>query len=295
MACTQGTADDYTDLLNKVADFVTTDAELTEQGQHWEILKRVDIGYYFKAPGLSGKEQIYINMDCLESEKQDYYNWSIRGAQGFDSTQSMADQPRATESYLTLWNKAIPYWLIANGQRLIVVAKVSTHYTFCYLGKFCPYATPGQYPYPVVIAGDARYSDKKWSEEGSDHRTLQSPYKTTVVYLPGGESIPIERMSHGFYEQDVDLFPTHEGMLGSNVVQQNKDGGYTLLHYILYSFEFGTLKSSYDALGELDGVYWVTGHNNFSGNQIEIKGTPHLVIQNVYRTSWRDYCAIALK
>lgn len=33
-----------------------------------------------------------------------------------------------TVTYVTLWDSSIPYWLIANGRRFILVAKVSTTY-----------------------------------------------------------------------------------------------------------------------------------------------------------------------
>jgi hypothetical protein len=44
----------------------------------------------------------------------------------------------------------------------------------------------------------------------------------------------------------------------------------------------------------LEGVYHVSGFNNAAENLITGGGVDHLVVQNVYRTSVRDYWALRL-
>lgn len=287
MAYISGVANGHQDLLNRVIDFVTTHEALVTQGQNWQILQSYTdpFGYMLKAPGLSGKEQIYLYISTYQDAKRDCYNWHIGSAQGFDATQKMTEQPKKISRNFLLWNQEIPYWLIANGQRLMVIAKISTVYTMCYLGKFFPYATPNQYPYPVMVAGDSVEYWARWSDTSKEHSTLQSPKSSTVrFYLPNGLNEAVSNDN----QNTAKFFPEYNA-LGDKHINPNQDGSYSLLPYILYLKTYGG-----NVLGELDGVYWVTGHNNASENMLTIAGETYLVVQNIHRTSWQDYCAIKL-
>ena len=51
---------------------------------------------------------------------------------------------------------------VANGRRIVVVVKTGTYYECVHLGLFLPYATPAQYPYPLVVGGSYNGSTR-WS------------------------------------------------------------------------------------------------------------------------------------
>src|ERR1700733_2806807 len=171
MSATNGTATDYLDLLNKLRTFLTTDSTLVSLGQNWTELKTnstpytrvegspaatnvVEFESYLEAPGLSTTEQIFINIGAYTNGSAGLFNWRMTGALGFITGNTWFLQPGISpQAFMYLWNSSIPYWFIANGQRVIVVAQVSGNFEMCYLGKFLPDATPGQYPYPVFIGG----------------------------------------------------------------------------------------------------------------------------------------------
>ena len=94
--------------------------------------------------------------------------------------------------YLPLWDQPIPYWLIADGARAIVIAKVNNQYEAAYLGFCDSYFTPGQWPYPMVLGAALVFgptlpiwssTDFRWSNSTNRHRAFTHSD-------PAGDSTP---------------------------------------------------------------------------------------------------------
>jgi hypothetical protein len=110
--------------------------------------------YCWQAPGNDGTSEIYTGIHGFERQDADYFNWEIAGMDGFLPGARFYEQPGLQGNlYLPLWNAAIPYWFIADGRRVIVIAKISTQYEVAVLGLLDPYYSPGQWPYPLVLGG----------------------------------------------------------------------------------------------------------------------------------------------
>lgn len=312
MSTLTGTATSYLDLLSRLRTFLTTDATLTAAGQNWTELKTnstpyqqgtnngvsttdtVDFESYLKAPGLSGTESIYINIRAFHYTASDYYNWELRGAQGFNTSNSFIAQPGISPSaYIYLWNQSIPFWFIANGQRVIVIAKVSTVYEIAYLGKFLPYGTPGQYPYPVAVGGcgysngDLRFSDTSWSHlaffdpNGFHICDPANAWQTFQNYNTGGSVNPTPNNCVWPYVNYSNNRP--------NWMSANLDGSYSV-----FPLRLQQNSPSINLLGELDGVAFVTGNANSSESTINDGTNNWMVVQNVFRTASDNYCAVKM-
>ena len=305
MSTQTGTATSYLDLLNKLRTFLTTDATLTAAGQNWTELATnstsyttgqdtVDFETYLKAPGLSGTEAIYINIRAFHNVANDYYNFEMRGAQGYNAANQFIAQPGISPSaYLYLWNQSIPYWFIANGQRVIVIAKVSTVYEIAYLGKFLPYGTPGQYPYPVAIGGcgysngDLRFSDTSYSHlaffdpNGLHICDPANAWQTFQNISTGGQVNPSPNNTIWPFVYYTNLRP--------NWISANLDGTYTV-----FPLRLEQSSPSFNILGEFDGVGFVTGNANSSESTINDGTNTWMVVQNVFRTSADYYCAVKM-
>jgi|ADGO01.1.fsa_nt_gi hypothetical protein len=108
----------------------------------------------YQAPGLSGTEEIHIGFGYVADPGTDAYaltGWMFRSYNALLAHQS---QPgHSGLGYHPVWNTSIPYWFIANGQRVIIVTKISTVYTASYLGKILPYGSRANGP--VLLSGDA--------------------------------------------------------------------------------------------------------------------------------------------
>ncbi|WP_163836876.1 hypothetical protein [Spartinivicinus ruber] len=303
MAVEIGTADNYLDLLDKLRIFLTTNEELVNTGQQWEIL-RWNNGHelILKAPGLSGAEKIYMGIWAYENTTNDYYNFNICGLVGYIPEHSFADQPYKQSAFVCLWQHKIPYWFIANGQRVIVAAKISTVYEYFYLGKILPYGTPQQYPYPLFVGGTTNADGERWSGTGARHSGFQCPgygsylYTIDSVWRRVCNREPYSSSHRWRGENTIFLYPTDTWSFGGgncklSNIQQNTDSTYTLLPYILHTSD----QPAKNVYGELDGAYWITGNKSASENIITINGQDYLVIQNIHRTTWADYLALELK
>lgn len=257
--------------------------------ENWEMI--------FQGEGLSGTEEIFFGVKSYQSVGGDYYNLSIATFSGYVAGNTFETQPGSSNVLgVPAHNLNIDFWIIANGQRVAAALKVGTPvYESFYAGKFFPYSTPTQYPYPVVAGGmltsaaATRYSDTGHS----------MPYKGNRANLR-------MRFVDGLYRQP-DVAPWVATDIGSSTRDTN--GQYVL--------RAAVMSDSNGVYGELDGIYNITGFNNVVENMLQLGGTPvtdnpawtsdqrasaivtaggtpYVVIQDVYRTGFGDYYAMKL-
>lgn len=298
MAYETGTAAGYSDLLDKLIAFVTTNTELVSLGQNWVAVAGGAIGtsqVVLKGPGLSGSEEIYVGIYRAQNTTNDTYNWGIGGAVGWSPTTGYAYH--SGWRYMYLWQHSIPYWFIANGQRIIVIAKISTTYHAMYAGKFFPYATPAQYPYPIYIGAEDQVETDRWSKDNEDIGTFQSPRRGSRLFYTDSTWKTVmnyyESSGSAAANTDVNVWPTGQPANSNTQITGSvttfPDGGYALLPLILHMS-----LPAINVLGELDGVFWVTGQQNAAENIITVGADNYLVVQDIYRTARNDYFAVRL-
>jgi hypothetical protein len=223
--------------------------------------------------GLSGTEEIFIGFRTYENVAADYYNISVAGFTGYVSGNTFTAQPGYFESGIPAHNNRIDYWIAVNAQRIAFGLKVGTPvYTSGYAGKFFPYATPSQYPYPLVVGGmltglaATRFSNTAYS----------------MPYIGAMPSFAM-RFVDGTWKQ-ISTYPW-SGQTGPWMLRDTA-GEYALVPVVLFTVD--------NVYGQLDGVYHITGFNNATENTLTIGGVDYVVIQNVARTGFADYYALEL-
>lgn len=319
MAYETGTATDHVDLFNKIRDFLTTNATLVSASQNWSqvlgptgTLTNTD-QITLKGPGNSGSDSIYFGMEVAEDSANDIWNIRFWGHGGFISTQAADNQPlQSSKVYLLTWNQSITYWIVADGRRWYIAIKVSTVYTTGYCGFMLPYATPSEYPYPMVVAGISN-SNVRWSDTTSQSRFMACPaFQSMYCFWPDNVWRDIGNYNNGGTVDYGDsafsaagyVFPTRgqtqNGGYGSpDAVQISTrispcfDGSYFLRELVLGSSSTNGPFNGF--LGELDGVYWIPGVANSSENIITINSVSYLTVQNLFRTTQLDYLAMRLQ
>ncbi len=310
MAFEIGTASDYRDLLDRFHTFITTHADLVAANQQWQVIRWTTDAQskelILKAPGLAGAEEIYCGMRTYESASSAYYMWDLNGFIGYNAANDFYTQPGAISSWLpmmSLWNTAIPYWFVANGRRAVVVAKISTVYQTAHLGFMLPYATPGQYPYPLLVGGAMTgQRGRNYSLISPNHRHFVDPGEdsqnaaNTACMLrgPSGAWLSFQNRYYSGYEYRYDgrrpVWPGVYSRLDS--LRESPDGTYVLTPIVLLQHNSS---SDHDLFGEIEGCFHVSGFNNAAENLINIGGVDHLVVQNVHRTTVEDYWALRLE
>ena len=289
-----GTSTDWSDLLDDLrthlTDGVTLGSEVwTELAIDTSITDERIV--YLEGPGLAGADEININIREFKNVGSDIYNWQIRGAVSYNALNSFATQPGTSPAVnLPLWDSSIPYWLIVNGRRFILIAKVSTTYHTLYAGFTLPYATSAEMPYPIYVGASAQ-SELRWSDGTYKLGAFWDP-TTTSAYLRhfDGAWVTIQNYSNGSSNTRSEVT--------SNVVWpwekdyaigQNDDGNYGLLPAVIHANYSGG-----NVYGELDGVYFISGFSAAAEDIAEIGADDYLVVQAAYRTGRRDYAAIKL-
>lgn len=233
-----------------------------------------------RGEGLSADKQIYIGFRAYHDVAADYYNLSAAGFVGYVSGNTFATQPGYFESGIPAHNRRIDYWMAVNAQRIVFGLKVGTPvYMHGYAGFFLPYATPGQYPYPMAVGGmlagaaPTRFSDP----------AISMPYKGACANFG-------MRFVDGVWH-NVDCFPWSGWGSNANPLTGNfylRDTGGT------YRLRPIQLSDSANLFGELDGVRQIAGYDNVTENTTTISGTTHVVLEDGGRTGFADYIALEM-
>lgn len=257
----------------------------------------------FEAPGLSGTDEIHVGLGYVENVGTDAYALTGWMFQAYNSGLGYQSQPgNSAIRYQPVWNSTMPYWFIANGQRVIVVTKVSTVYTSSYIGKFLPYGTPGEYPQPYYL-GMSVDSNIRWSSGGDLLKSFFDPTSTGAqILLPSGSwansgnwtataSSPLLLNTSAAY-----VWPYNSDTSGQiqasflASIRDNIDGSYAL-----YPLRLVGDSPSLDWYGELQGAYCISGFGQASEDVNIVDGARHLVVQDVNKTGRHNYAALLLE
>jgi len=257
-----------------------TQGAASAAGVAWEVLRydtsAANRELIMRGSGLSREEEIFVGFRTYQDASADYYNLVAAGFTGFVTGNSFDTQPGAMLSGVPAHNNRIDYWLTLNGQRIALAMKVGTPvYESAYVGKFLPYARPGQYPYPVIAAGMLSGTPATRFSEA----THSIPFK-------GGRANMRMRFNDGTWRQP-ECYPWDNLYVAGQTTQQRDTGGQYPMNAVVLSDTTGIY-------GELDGVRHITGFNNAVENTLSAEGKTWVVIQDVSRTGFNDYYALRM-
>lgn len=288
-------------------DFALSDAFTINTAPKWTAMRSVSGSeYIWKGPGNDGTAQIFVGTLTYSSATGDYYNWRLNGFTAFDSGSAFMSQAGAMtpqSPHLALWNNAIPYWFVANGRRVIAVAKVSTVFEAAYLGFIEQYPSPNQFSYPLAVGGCMAFSTEpsagstswRWSYTGIEHRAFPMP-GTPVSFADNACQLRLRKPDGAWRGLAAQQYGSPNNNLTGNVwpysnemlfIRPSMDGSYPLFPVVLND-------NSPNVYGRLDGVFATTGYGIGAETEITIGRNKYIVFQNVYRTTYCDYFAVLL-
>ncbi len=247
-----------------------------------------------RSTGTTAEEQITVGFKAYQNAAADYYNLLAATMTGFVAGNAFETQPGIKTSGVPCHNQAVTYVLTANPRRIVGAFKVgSPIYAHVYVGKALPYARPGEYPSPLIVAGHfdgreaKRYSDLHWFPYKGVRGSSDSGYNDGHLYL---------RDQAGAWKK-VQISPFGNG--ANNVATSNAlagepvgNGGasnrclvpagtlYQPQPLELYEMRLGAYDgalnvypTSGNLYGLLDGVSFVSGYNNASENVLQLGGS----------------------
>lgn len=297
----------------------------------------------FRAPGNSGTDEIYTGIRSEYDSAQGWYNLFLNGYTGYTSDNDFFEQPGGLYGFdqeasasnmccvpmVPCWDSAMDYWFAASGRSFRFGVKVSTSFEGGYLGFAVPYATPNQYPYPLVVGGSmvpneaARGVEWRYSYNNYFHSVFPIPCKTfenslrdeaTLYYrTPDGEWRSCGNRTTSTNPDAIARFTRtaaipHQvsggpaaGMLpaGNFLVSAGSPNGLPyreLLNggYVIRPLIILQRLPSNRVIGELEGCYDISGFDNASENTTVYNGITHVIFQNAARTETQEYWALAL-
>lgn len=256
----------------------------------------------WQAPGLDGTKEINVGAKTYGRTISDIYNIGFTCWRQTDPLEDIQTQPNAPGmKSLSLVNSPIGFWFIANGQRVIVVAKFSSLYQFAYLGFGNPYETPSVHSYPAIVGASNGYRNLRYDSETGWFRHPMEPGNGLAAFYPDGQwrehsnaddnNNDPEYIAGKVWPSSLRV-PDGNGTATRSTMQsvrENLDGTRPLIPAVLiHYFEPAHM------WGEFDGVYWTTGFNTVAEALIRERKFDHLVVHNIYRTSVEDYAALRL-
>lgn len=265
--------------------------------------------HLWMAPGNDGVSEIYVGVHHFRRTDVDYYDWELMAFDGYTAGLNAYAQPGVHRLlYLPLWNSTMTYWFVADGRRVIIVVKIGTQYEAAYLGLYDPFFTPAQLPYPICLGGsramqastpnwnDTKY---KWSTVDIGHNLFMHSDRGITAGVPYYYMTMRMRKLNGLWygltsqwNGSRETTPYGDNVIwpyaGSfSALDVDHDGGYSLFPIIL-------LATDPNPMGQLSGVYAVTGQGAGAEDTVTVGGIPHLLIPNVNRTTVLDWFALRL-
>lgn len=185
MAVEIGTASNARDLVSKLEKFLTTNPELVQANQAWEVIKDSDGGeelayvyedYFdwragysgwtfrrtFIGHGLDGEDTIVVPMGLYVNRKYVantlcalYATQDSKGDDFIVNLKKIKFEGKNDPflASIPLRDDEMSYWFVANGRRFIIVAKVMGYYLSMYCGYMLQFGTDLENPYPMYIGG----------------------------------------------------------------------------------------------------------------------------------------------
>lgn len=264
--------------------------------------------FAFRGPGLDGTQQIHALGQLGVSSGSGYWNIGFSGSRFWtDQELDVTAIPTvSSQHWHCLVNTSIQYWMVANGQRFILMTRVSGVYELSYVGFGLPYETPTNHPHPLMIGAPAVSSSTVYSLSTSG--SYRNPWDPGL----SGTAVGLEVMiPSGVFRGVANRSDSGAGTEGSGAsatygktspYSTDSTGSQTVAALIRDSID-GTrpflplsifLPSDTHYWGEFDGIAWVSGYGNAAESLTQIGAIDYISFPNVFRSSVNHFAAIAL-
>lgn len=272
-------------------------------GDMYNLATRFEVMWV--APGLDGEQSIYIGARTYGHAGTDVFNLSFSMYRAENLAESVDNQPNGSATHaLCLVNSPIRYWIIANGQRFILVATHSSLYQFAYAGYGMPYEMPAAHPYPAIVAASSGVLTMRYDSVQGRYRFPADPGTNAMhAFYPDGQWRAHSNRANSTNTEGTQdtstqgkVWPaemrqsnrTASSLQPSNI-RENLDGTSPLVPCVLYFY--GTPNHVW---GEFDGVYWTSGFATVPEAIVREAGFDHLVVNNIFRSGFQHFAALRL-
>jgi len=191
------------------------------------------------------------------------------------------------QSAFGMWNGYMDMWIFSSKQRIIIVVRSDTYYSFAYIGKFFPFGSPAEYPYPYTCIGDLNicYSNVantyiKWYDSTDTNRHfIAKAYFGTIGYY-NNQLINVD----GSWIRNATLSPTTNNT--AHWLTIDYISGYSPVIFPIY------ITYNNQVLGEFESCYFTPYVGITTESIITIGTDTYIVFQDCFRNTYDSYMAI---
>jgi hypothetical protein len=267
-------------------------------------------------PGSSGLDAIYAGIQTWRDDGLGFYGWTLAGLTGYNGGVSFANQPGIPSSppKSLFQDRESPFWVIANGRRILMCYEVNTVYEWVHFGYLLPYGYPHENPYPYLVGGtcpderDVTDQDNRhtafWSHCSHINVTDQNAGKvwdgswfsmqnrftsSTNIYDQYGNYSVFRSWPYTIGHRHNDSGTTGDQRL-MTALRRNYDGTYPLLPIVVWK---STVTKR--TVGQIQGLYAIPGDNTNPGDVFTVSGITYVVLPNTYLRSNQSWAALKLE
>lgn len=272
----------------------------------------------YKATGLDNTKEIYFAYSIRQDAGAGYWNLIFKGFRFWNPNRTTLDQAASHNGtvVLPLINQPFTYWMVANGQRTILVARIGAVYHTAYLGFGLPYETPTNHPYPCIFAASS-HSETVLSSNNT--ALVRFPIDPVVgnstnlascwAFFPNSEWVRVGNRTDvatveggnanaNNYDRALvwPLSLDYEGVAASTR-REGLDGTPPIFPAVIiyHNLQITTRpEDRFHTWGEFDGLYAVYGLNIAAQNELSFGPHKYLVIPNIFRSSTYHYAALRM-
>lgn len=241
-----------------------------------------------------GTQAIYAGIRLRTDAGAVIWNWIHRCSTGYSGSAEWSSQPGTSpDTFTAFWNNDIRYWIIGSGRRYCVSTKVSDRYHSMYQGLFLPFGSPTEYPLPITNMGE-KDDEEAWNSTAGDFNSPlfadRNGHTRNVdgVWLINRDSITVG---------SIQIWPNNNLGSSAESVWDNHEnfnnGDHQLFPAVLIEGSVAGDPLSSNTFGVLDGIRMVTGFGNAPETVLTI-GNQHVVFQNIFRATAKDFWAMEM-
>lgn len=152
--------------------------------------------------GQSPETPMHFGMKTVFDFTDNYYNVALGASDGFEGSSAFDQQPNFSGSrYMLLGQNPFKFWLVADSDCLITVARISSVYQWGYLGLISMYATGTQHPKPMFVGAMSEVSSAQPSSTDND--------ENAAFWNPGPSSTALFRWTDGSWYEFLNRGPSY--------------------------------------------------------------------------------------
>lgn len=229
---------------------------------------------------------------------------AVCASTGYLPSQTFDNQPNMYQVGIPLYYDKVRYWITLNNRRIAFCCQIGTaHYESGYIGRFIPYASPLQYPYPVACAGMFGYYDSSYLLSTNPYTYVYSsnpdyyyrlPYKGTSIgsgssLILSSSSISYNMVAYSSFTNKWFYPVMHPyNYLGTRLYTGQIEGKNTIYELELCvpnlqnsgSSDATTQRTPGGIYGKLDGIYYISGSYMYPEDTLSIDGYTYIVFRD---------------